>query len=817
MFIEDKEMNYNQGKEPSTIELEIVPPLKKMAFYNEDMIGIQEISKIVDSSESASDVREMQSLELTERPEIQAHEKGKDLDLLKTVYTLIKLDNSASAWRSGNDILLQKSPMGNTVLHIAALYGNDYWMEKLAQNASHLLAVKNDNDDTALHVAARAGNISTLQKLLAAILRNLPFPYSENPKEALVEILVKNRQGNTFFHEVLLNGHRGVMSILTSQKQIEDGFLELVERAAFFWTNNEQKSVLHLAIEEGYKEIVDHALTKLISPHPALNKLIENHPELAEMIPHGIPQGKSALLEQDQGREIKNQLQDSISMDTSTHCLPHQPHLSMASTSSEIMNCDDQVLKSVVKKLAFVDLEIMKENLENLSSENEKCQELNQDSTPEKLIENHQKLAQLIPYGPHYIPPGKSPLIVAILKQDQDILQIILTKKKEWIHLKDSEGWTALHYAASIGYLNGVEDLLKNCISCNMERDNYGFFPLHLASAGGHAEVVKKLLEHCPDPREILDNYGRNIVHIAAENGKLNVIRYILLHPNHGFVKMINDKDANGNTPLHLATLYCHPKIVYALTWDKRVDLSLVNKNNQTALDAYMQFQQENPPLQQRLTWIALKSAGVQYARKGPRSHSIKVPLPPHSAESVSKQKAPSMDLYKDRINTLMLVSTLITTVTFAAGFTLPGGTNSSSPGQGMALMLNHVWFKPFIFCITVSMYGAISVTIILIWAQLGDITLALLALKVAMPLLGVTLATLSVAFLAGVHLVISDLSWLATTIMVICVIFILMLLLLYTLLFFPSSSSNLVIRYISYYPFLFLTWLVEQDETKGM
>jgi len=109
----------------------------------------------------------------------------------------------------------------------------------------------------------------------------------------------------------------------------------------------------------------------------------------------------------------------------------------------------------------------------------------------------------------------------------------------------------------------------------------------------------------------------------------------------------------------------------------------------------------------QRLTWCQLKSAGVQNAKSG--SHSIEIPSP-------YKLKAQNTNFYKDRINTLMLVSTLITTVTFATGFTLPGGNNSSTPGQqGMAVMLNHVWFKPFIFCITTSMYGGINVTIILI------------------------------------------------------------------------------------------------------
>ena len=210
----------------------------------------------------------------------------------------------------------------------------------------------------------------------------------------------------------------------------------------------------------------------------------------------------------------------------------------------------------------------------------------------------------------------------------------------------------------------------------------------------------------------------------------------------------------------------------------------------------------------QRLTWCQLKSAGIQNAGRG--SHFIEVPSSPW------KPKAKDVEFYKDRINTLMLVSTLITTVAFATGFTLPGGTNSSAPGQGMALMLNHVWFKPFILCTTISMYGGIIVTIILIWAQLGDVTLALFALQVARPLLGVTLVALSIAFLAGVHLVISDLSWLATTILILCVIFILLLLLLYILLWFPSTSNNQIMRYISFYPFEFLTWLLEKDSIEG-
>ena len=176
------------------------------------------------------------------------------------------------------------------------------------------------------------------------------------------------------------------------------------------------------------------------------------------------------------------------------------------------------------------------------------------------------------------------------------VLEKIINKKKEWIHVKDDIGRNALHYAAFTGYLHGVEYLLQNCHTCNMERDKDGFFPLHLASAFGHTEVLKKLLAECPNPREIVDNNGRNIVHIAAIMGRFNVVRYILQDENDGFKDMINAKDYDGNTPLHLAASHSRPKIVQAFTWDSRVNLHCLNNNNQTALDAFEQFKQENNP-----------------------------------------------------------------------------------------------------------------------------------------------------------------------------------------------------------------------------
>lgn len=73
------------------------------------------------------------------------------------------------------------------------------------------------------------------------------------------------------------------------------------------------------------------------------------------------------------------------------------------------------------------------------------------------------------------------------------------------------------------------------------------------------------------------------------------------------------------------------------------------------------------------------------------------------------------MDGYKDRVNTLLLVATLVATVTFAAGFTMPGGNSNSEPDQGMATMLRHKKFQVFIFCDMIAMYISIIVAVSLI------------------------------------------------------------------------------------------------------
>ncbi|KAI4324012.1 hypothetical protein L6164_023580 [Bauhinia variegata] len=411
-------------------------------------------------------------------------------------------------------------------------------------------------------------------------------------------------------------------------------------------------------------------------------------------------------------------------------------------------------------------------------------------------------------------PKGKSPILAAVIKRDLDMLDIIVSNNVKWLHIMDDQGWLPLHYAAYFGYLDGVSKLLDKCPSCTLiKEDTYGLFPIHLASHGGHLEVFKKLLSYCLDPCEILNNENQNVLHIAAKMGKHNVVSYILQDLN--LENMINQKDMYGNTPLHLAASFFRARVVRTLT--KRVDLTMVNNKNQTALGAALNAMQTKPTLRERLTWCALRSAKTTQNPPHSRFDKTKSSDEESAKSKETSSKGKSQDEctninepFKNTVESLIVVFSLIVTVTFAAGIQFPGGSNDEN---GQANLVDKGMFQLYIISITISMYGALIAIIVLLLARAGDITMSELALESAMPLLGITLTSLSLAFLAAVYLVISKVTCLVNIFLLMSIIFVCVVVLVYMLLLLPSPSTNPIVQGMSYYPFLLLAWWCERKE----
>ncbi|CAL5423827.1 unnamed protein product [Camellia sinensis] len=217
---------------------------------------------------------------------------------------------------------------------------------------------------------------------------------------------------------------------------------------------------------------------------------------------------------------------------------------------------------------------------------------------------------------------------------------------------------------------------------------------------------------------QIQANCSTNKVKISfmwQQRMEKTICYYVLKTPE--LEKLINERDEKGNTPLHLAAMHWRPKIVNSLTWDKRVQLELVNDAGLTALDAAEKYIGTTPPFR--------KAGAPRSKHQKPNRHSSR------------KWKPPNMENYKERINTLMLVLTIIATVTFTAGFTVPGGYKSSAPVEGTATLLNSNYFKAFLISDTIAMYNSVIAIVTLIWAHLGDLNLVLFALRLVLPLLG--------------------------------------------------------------------------------
>ncbi|KAJ7981447.1 Protein ACCELERATED CELL DEATH 6 [Quillaja saponaria] len=356
-----------------------------------------------------------------------------------------------------------------------------------------------------------------------------------------------------------------------------------------------------------------------------------------------------------------------------------------------------------------------------------------------------------------------------------ETMKLILEKgPAELITLRDEEGNTPLHFAAFTGDVDAVSMLLDKCDQCALERNNKGQLPIHVACENNCLNVVIRMLvrQEAQDPIDLLNKEGQNILHVATKNGKDKVVKYILRNQN--LEALLNDQDINGNTPLHLAAQNLHLDVLLSLTDERRINVKLTNNKGMTARDVAL-LCLKTPTLRQKMSVSILRSAGT------PESPKVK---------KITKNQPHDTKWIKNRIDTLMLVTILVATVTFAAGFTVPGSVNSSDDKEhprGLATLVNRKMFQVFTICNTVAMYSSTVGSFILLWAQFGnDYNIAKSAFTAGLCFTGLALVTMSVAFMAAVRLVVSNLVWLGNVVLIIGTFFLLIFMIAYILYIYP-------------------------------
>ena len=164
-----------------------------------------------------------------------------------------------------------------------------------------------------------------------------------------------------------------------------------------------------------------------------------------------------------------------------------------------------------------------------------------------------------------------------------DFVKKVMEKYSFTIKQRDNSGWTPLHIAVQMGNKNYVKLLLENDNSPAYVKNNEGLSTFHIAAKEGNLNVIEELITRSPDIYELLDNRGQTVLHAAAESGKHKVVRFFLTRPE--FEGLINEQDKEGNTPMHLAVIKGHGKVVSLLEKCEGLDLNGKNKEGFTIMD----------------------------------------------------------------------------------------------------------------------------------------------------------------------------------------------------------------------------------------
>ena len=145
-------------------------------------------------------------------------------------------------------------------------------------------------------------------------------------------------------------------------------------------------------------------------------------------------------------------------------------------------------------------------------------------------------------------------------------------------NIKDSNGWSALHYASQFGDLESVKILIENNAYIDTYSNNQRI-PLHLASNRNYPEIVKYLLENKSNPN-YKDDLGCTPIHLASKQGNTKCIEHLL---NYG--ADLYSIDFRGWNILHYAAFHGHKKTVrFICKYDADFDILKDTRNSQNKL-----------------------------------------------------------------------------------------------------------------------------------------------------------------------------------------------------------------------------------------
>ncbi|KAI3844339.1 hypothetical protein MKX03_006142 [Papaver bracteatum] len=353
-------------------------------------------------------------------------------------------------------------------------------------------------------------------------------------------------------------------------------------------------------------------------------------------------------------------------------------------------------------------------------------------------------------------PGGRTVLHNAILYHVDsglmDMVNILLKNKRHLVREIDRDGRSALHYAAYDSIAELATKLLDVDPSAGYVKDKDGMTALHYA-AGGNCNAtldrksdkfIENVIQRCPDCWELLDSEGRNFLHVASMNRRFSVIKYVFdMKSNYMANNLIGRRDKHGNTPWDLfvksrgGVSHGRKDACYNIfVQDPRV-IKVVGYKYRFMVDRFA-------------THDCSQSQNTSKENNKEQSNDDKL----QTKKERGRKKLENMS------QNHMVVVTLIATVAFAAGFTLPGGYRNDGPEEGMATLAKKSAFIVFMVSNSLALLLSLYALFIHFWTRFQTAMLDKVELiSVALPTLACTffaILAMAVAFVTGTYTVIS-------------------------------------------------------------
>ncbi|MEZ4827335.1 MAG: ankyrin repeat domain-containing protein [Bacteroidia bacterium] len=171
---------------------------------------------------------------------------------------------------------------------------------------------------------------------------------------------------------------------------------------------------------------------------------------------------------------------------------------------------------------------------------------------------------------------GNTPLHEAVLADDMEKVEELLSRGEYHIEMKNRMGLTPLHLAVRENYEEMTEFLLASGADANSRSYVYDS-PLHLATIENHVRIAEILIENGAEV-EVRNNRAHTPLHKAAIHGSTETAEVLIR--NYADLHARMEKDMQ---PLHLAAWYGQGEAARLLI-EYGADMNAVNADGNTAL-----------------------------------------------------------------------------------------------------------------------------------------------------------------------------------------------------------------------------------------